>query len=77
MKKNLLTLGLAVIAGGFSAYAANAYSSIPSEGVLDLVDQAPAGLASIEISCTGTINRLCEGFATLIKDGVPIRSITA
>lgn len=77
MKKNLLTLGLAVIAGGFSAYAANAYSSIPGEGKLDLVDQAPAGLASIEVNCTGTINRLCEGFATLIKDGVPIRSIPA
>ncbi len=73
MKKALLAI-CAVAA--LSASAANEFSPIPGEGALN-PDDYSGGIGSIEINCTGEINRECIGFATLSKGSNTIKAIPA
>ncbi len=76
MKKALLTLFAGIMA--VSASAANQYESTPANGSTINLDENSGGVSSIEINCTGEINRNCTtGFATLSKGSTVLKAIPA
>lgn len=74
MNKFLLTLGVAA-AATFGAYSANPSVS-PPEGTLDM-DIYAGGVGNVEVNVKATINRDCEGFATLMRNGEIVKSVPA
>lgn len=76
MKKTLLTLATAAMASFTMMAAPASFPSSPAEGVIDLGINEE-GISSININVNGVINRDAEGYATLSKDGVVLKSIPA
>lgn len=75
MKKALLALFAALMA--ISASAANQYESIPANGSTLSLSDYSGGIGSIEINCTGEINRNCTGFAILSRGKEVLKAIPA
>lgn len=71
--RNAMLASLSVLALG--ATAAN-YQCTPSEGTINM-EAYPAGLNSVEVNGTYTINREAPGYITLMRDGVVLRQIPA